>query len=188
MQPKTYLAHEKLEPLKLIDMEKDFQGYDPFDIGAMGEFDVDVLVEQYAGRDEANAIYPEWRGGYYFAGSRRETSRRRSGCSIFPAGRVRQRRRSSRPCTRSRWPNAIRSVRALERTAKLRKTWRCRRIPRTLRGRHAWLTEEGVVVLIEVRGGEILIEESLDDATTKRVEGDFWPAEKSVEKAPPAKP
>ena len=40
----------------------------PFDIGAMGEFDVDVLVEQYAGRDEAAAMYPEWRGGYYFAG------------------------------------------------------------------------------------------------------------------------
>ena len=68
MEPKTYLAHEKLEPMKMIDMEKDFKDYDPFDIGAMGEFDVDVLVEQYAGRDEAAAIYPEWRGGYYFAG------------------------------------------------------------------------------------------------------------------------
>ena len=53
MEPETYLAHEKLEPMKMIDMEKDFKGYDPFDIGAMGEFDVDVLVEQYAGRDEA---------------------------------------------------------------------------------------------------------------------------------------
>ena len=52
--PQTYLAHEKLEPMKMIDMEKDFKDYDPFDIGAMGEFDVDVLVEQYAGRDEAS--------------------------------------------------------------------------------------------------------------------------------------
>jgi hypothetical protein len=57
---------------------------------------------------------------------------------------------------------------------------------RTLRGRHAWLTEEGVV-LIEVRGDEILISESLDDATTKKVEGDFWPAEKSLEKGAPGK-
>ena len=68
MEPETYLVHEKLPPMKMIDMEKDFKGYDAFDIGAMGEFDVDVLVEQYAGRDEAKAIYPEWRGGYYFAG------------------------------------------------------------------------------------------------------------------------
>ena len=54
---------------------------------------------------------------------------------------------------------------------------------RTLRGRHAWLTEEGVVV-IEVRGAEILISESLDDETTKMVEGDFWPEEKAA----PGKP
>jgi hypothetical protein len=54
---------------------------------------------------------------------------------------------------------------------------------RTLRGRHAWLTEEGVVV-IQVRGEEILISESLDDETTKRVEGDFWPEEKAA----PGKP
>jgi hypothetical protein len=67
MEPRTYLTHERIQPVKLIDMEKDFKGYDAFDIGAMGEFDVDVLVEQYAGRDEAGTIYPEWRGGYYFA-------------------------------------------------------------------------------------------------------------------------
>jgi hypothetical protein len=52
-----------------------------------------------------------------------------------------------------------------------------------LRGRHAWLTEEGIV-LIEVRGAEILISESLDDETTKTVEADFW----SEEKAAPTKP
>jgi hypothetical protein len=54
---------------------------------------------------------------------------------------------------------------------------------RTMRGRHAWLTEEGVVV-IEVRGAEILISESLDDETTKKVEADFWPQQKPA----PAQP
>ena len=54
---------------------------------------------------------------------------------------------------------------------------------RTLRGRHAWMTEEGVV-MIEVRGDTVLISESLDDATTKKVEEDFWPEEK----AKPVKP
>jgi hypothetical protein len=38
--------------------------------------------------------------------------------------------------------------------------------------------------MIEVRGEEILISESLDDETTKRVEGDFWPEEKAA----PGKP
>jgi hypothetical protein len=186
MEPKTYLTHEKLEPLKLIDMEKDFQGYDPFDIGAMGEFDVDVLVEQYAGRDEATAIYPEWRGGYYFAGKPK-------GDKSAPIGVLYV----------SRWSSAAKAAEfaavyakslaeryqkrqglgadgKVEQDAPPAESWR------TLRGRHAWLTEEGVV-LIEVRGDEILISESLDDATTKKVEGDFWPAEKLPEKAAPAK-
>jgi hypothetical protein len=57
---------------------------------------------------------------------------------------------------------------------------------RTLRGRHAWLTEEGVV-LIEVRGDAVLISESLDPETTQRVEEDFWPKEKPEEKSDPAK-
>ncbi len=182
MEPKTYLAHEKLEPLKLIDMEKDFQGYDPFDIGAMGEFDVDVLVEQYAGRDEAEAIYPEWRGGYYFAGKPK-------GDKTAPIGVLYV----------SRWSSAAKAAEFAAVYAKsLAERYQKRQglgtdgkvaedAPpvdswRTLRGRHAWLTEEGVV-MIEVRGDEILISESLDDETTKKVEGDFWPAEKSPEKA-----
>jgi hypothetical protein len=39
-------------------------------------------------------------------------------------------------------------------------------------------------VLIEVRDDEILIAESLDDETTRKVEADFWPEEKAA----PAKP
>ena len=186
MEPKTYLTHEKLEPLKLIDMEKDFQGYDPFDIGAMGEFDVDVLVEQYAGRDKAEVMYPEWRGGYYFAGRPKEDKTAPIGVLYV-----------------SRWSSAAKAAEfaavyaksLAERYQKRQSLGTDGKIAedappvdswRTLRGRHAWLTEEGVV-LIEVRGDEILISESLDDETTKKVEGDFWPAEKSLEKAAPGK-
>jgi hypothetical protein len=183
MEPQTYLAHEKLEPLKMIDMEKDFKGYDPFDIGAMGEFDVDILVEQYAGREAAGAIYPEWRGGYYFAGKPK-------GDKGAPIGLLYVSRWSS-PAKAAEFA----AVYAKSLTLRYKQhqglgtdgkgsndappadSWR------TLRGRHAWLTEEGAVV-IEVRGAEILISESLDDATTERVKADFWPAENAV----PAKP
>jgi hypothetical protein len=183
MEPETYLAHEKLEPLKLIDMEKDFKSYEPFDIGAMGEFDVDVLVEQYAGRDEATAMYPEWRGGYYFAG-------RPKGDKSAPIGVLYV----------SRWSSAAKAAEFAAVYAKsLAKRYQKRQglggdgkvaedAPpadswRTLRGRHAWMTEEGVV-MIEVRGDTVLISESLDDATTKKVEEDFWPEEKAA----PVKP
>ncbi|HEY6303180.1 MAG TPA: hypothetical protein VIX14_08950 [Terriglobales bacterium] len=187
MEPQTYLAHEKLPPMKMIDMEKDFKGYDPFDIGAMGEFDVDVLVEQYAGRDEATAIYPEWRGGYYFAGKPK-------GDKAAPIGVLYV----------SRWSGPAKAAEFAAVYAKsLAKRYEKRQALatdgkvaesappvdswRTLRGRHSWVTEEGVV-LIEVRGDEVLISESLDDQTTKLVQTDFWPSEKPLDKAAPANP
>jgi hypothetical protein len=186
MEPETYLNHEKLEPVKLIDMEKDFKGYDPFDIGAMGEFDVDILVEQYAGREEAAAMYPEWRGGYYFAGKPKSDKTAPIGVLYV-----------------SRWSSPAKAaefaaVYAKSLTQRYQKrqglggdgkvaqdappadSWR------TLRGRHAWMTEEGVV-LIEVRGDAVLISESLDPETTQRVEEDFWSKEKPEEKPDPAK-
>jgi hypothetical protein len=187
MEPKTYLAHEKLEPVKMIDMEKDFKGYDAFDVGAMGEFDVDVLVEQYAGRDEANAMYPEWRGGYYFAGKPK-------GDKSAPIGVLYVSRWSSAAkaaefaavyakslAQRYQKRQGLGSDGKIAQDAPPADSWR------TLRGRHTWLTEEGVV-LIEVRGDAVLISESLDDETTKRVEADFWPPEKPLDKAAPAKP
>ncbi len=187
MEPRTYLAHEKLEPMKIIDMERDFKDYDPFDIGAIGEFDVDVLVQQYAGLKAAEAMYPEWRGGYYFAGMPK-------GDKSAPLGLLYASRWSS-PAKAAEFA-ALYAKSLAERYQKRQELGSDGKVAddappadswRTLRGRHAWMTEEGVVV-IEVRGAAVLISESLDDETTKRVEGDFWPEEKSVEKAAPDKP
>ena len=49
------------------EFKRDFKDYIKFDIGAMGEFDVAVLIEQYAGKELSKRMYPEWRGGYYYA-------------------------------------------------------------------------------------------------------------------------
>src|SRR5579864_4754114 len=67
MEPQTYLAGEKIPPMAVPDFKHDFKDYQKFDIGAMGEFDVALLVEQYAGKDTSMKIYPGWRGGYYYA-------------------------------------------------------------------------------------------------------------------------
>jgi len=190
MEPDTYLAHEKLPPLKMIDMEKDFQAYDPFDIGAMGEFDVYVLVEEYAGRDAATALYPEWRGGYYFAGKDKKDKQDKSA----PIGVLYVSRWSS-PAKAAEF--AAIYAKSLAKRYKKRGPLDAQGKPandappadswRTLRGRHAWLTEEGPVV-IDVRGDEILISESLDDATTTRVADDFWAADAPTGSAAPGQP
>ncbi len=176
MEPQTYLERETLEPLKIIDMQKDFKDYDAFDIGAMGEFDVDILVEQFGGRDEADAIYPEWRGGYYFAGK----SKADKNAPIVI-------------CYVSRWSDASKAAEfaavyakslakrydkrqglgadgKIEEAAPPPESWR------TLRGRHAWLTEEGVVT-IEVRDDTVMVSEGFDAATTERATDDLWPSE-----------
>ena len=74
MQPETYLSGEKIEPMRVPDFKHDFKDYEKFDIGAMGEFDVAVLIEQYAGKPLSKKIYPEWRGGYYYAAKRKPDS------------------------------------------------------------------------------------------------------------------
>ncbi len=173
MEPDTYLAHEKIEPVKRLDFKKDFEKYDTFDIGAIGEFDVDVLVEQYAGRDEAEALYPAWRGGYYFAGRPR-------GAKSGPLGVLYV----------SQWASPEKAAEfAADYAKSLAQRYQKRQAIggdgkvaedappvdswRTLRGRHAWMTEEGALV-IEVRGDKVLVSESLDEETTKRTEGDFF--------------
>jgi hypothetical protein len=173
MEPQTYLSHEKIAPMKLLDFDKDFKNYDRFDIGAIGEFDVAVLVEQYAGGDEARELYPHWRGGYYFAG-------RPKGDKSAPLGLLYVSRWSSPAkaaefaavyakslAQRYKRPRGLGADGKVTDDAPPVDSWR------TLRGYHAWLTEEGPVV-IEVRGDAILISESLDEDTTKRVVVDFW--------------
>jgi hypothetical protein len=169
--------------MKMIDMEKDFGGYDPFDIGAMGEFDVDVLVEQYVGRKEAAAIYPEWRGGYYFAG--KPKADKSAPIAVLYVSRWSSPAKAAQFAAvyarslAKRYPKhqQLAADGKVAEDAPPVDSWR------SLRGRHAWVTDEGTV-LIEVRDDEILIAESLDDETTRKVEADFWPEEKAA----PAKP
>ena len=55
MEPDTYLSGEKIDPMPVPDFKRDFKDYQKFDIGAMGEFDVAVLIEQYAGKAAVEA-------------------------------------------------------------------------------------------------------------------------------------
>ena len=178
MEPQTYLSHEKIAPMKLLDFDNDFKGYDRFDIGAIGEFDVAVLVEQYAGGDKARELYPHWRGGYYFAG-------RPKGDKSAPLGLLYVSRWSS-PAKAAEFA-AVYAKSLAQRYQRPRGLGMDGKVApdappvdswRTLRGDHAWLTEEGPVV-IEVRGDTILISEGLDEDTIKRVAADLWAVTKN---------
>jgi len=76
MNPAAYLTHAPVPLLRMPDIHSliDSQ-YRPYDIGVMGEFDVQVMSELFGGQAAAEALAPAWRGGiYYTAQSRQATS------------------------------------------------------------------------------------------------------------------
>ncbi len=177
MQPDTYLAGERIPPMPVIDFKHDFKDYAKFDIGSMGEFDVAVLIEQYAGKKLSERLYPEWRGGYYYAG-------RRKGAPEAELGLVYV----------SRWSDAEKAAEFGEIYARsLGKRYaQAEEVGKgspadgerpskykieLLQGRHEWRTGGGPVV-IEQKGDTVLVSESLDAGTTETVEKEVFAAGK----------
>jgi hypothetical protein len=73
MNPAAYLTHAPVPLLKMPDIHPliDSQ-YRPYDIGVMGEFDVQVMAELFGGQAAADALAPAWRGGIYYTAQSRE--------------------------------------------------------------------------------------------------------------------
>jgi hypothetical protein len=71
MQPHEYLAGHRVPTLFLPDLGFLKSNYEPFDAGAMGELDVNILLKVYADDDVAQSLSKEWRGGVYYAAGRK---------------------------------------------------------------------------------------------------------------------
>jgi hypothetical protein len=166
MEPAAYLSGEKLDGMALPEFKKDFKDYEKFDVGAVGEFDVAILVEQYAGNEVAKRLYPEWRGGYYYAVRPKNDPKAALGLLYL-----------------SKWTNPERAaefgwVYAKGLKQRYQKLAEADRDPQkdkpagyiveTLTGKHSWTTEEGTV-FVEVAGNAVLVCESLDGETTLRL-------------------
>lgn len=165
MQPETYLSGEKIPPMVLPDFKHDFKNYERFDVGAMGEFNVDILIDQYAGAEVSKDIYPHWRGGYYYAA-------RPKGDPSAPLAILYVSRWSS-PEAASQFA-AIYAKALARRYKQVRETDEKNSISNlqtieSLNGTHTWMTEEGPVVIV-VQGDTVFINESLDQLTTENLE------------------
>jgi hypothetical protein len=72
MNPDSYLGRLPVPVLRMPNIhpliDKD---YLPYDVGVMGELDVRMLTELFAGQEQASALAPAWDGGIYFAAQRR---------------------------------------------------------------------------------------------------------------------
>jgi hypothetical protein len=169
MEPQTYLTGEHLPPMTVPDLRQVFKNYDRFDVGAVGEFDVAILVDQYAGPEISNKMYPHWRGGYY--------------CAVRPKGDANG---ALGLLYASRWSNPEKAANfaAIYASALSKRYTHVRDVPENgkdsepaikteapdhLNGKRVWLTEDGTVV-IEAKGDTVLVTESLDQPTTDQLE------------------
>lgn len=160
MEPRTYISGEHMLPLQLPDFKRIFKEYERFDVGAIGEFDVAVLAEQYAGEDASKKIYPNWRGGYYYSVHPKGDAAGRLGLMFV-----------------SRWASDKAAAQFAAIYAR-GMTQRYKNVEgnahsdldlkklESLNGDYTWLTEEGPVV-IAVRNDTVLVTESLDPAITE---------------------
>ena len=162
MEPSTYLSGEKIDPLPLPDFDHDFKNYERYDIGAIGEFDVAILLEQYAGEALSKELYPKWRGGYYYAVRSRNDVESPIGLLYV-----------------SRWADLTSAEKFAEVYGASIKT-RYRKAEQApaqenkenLNFQTTWKTEEGDIVIAR-KGDLVLVSESLDSATTLKLAGDL---------------
>jgi hypothetical protein len=68
MEPAVYLSGEQLTPLGPPDLAAVLgNDWEMYDVGSIGEFDVAMIAEQFGDIATSKKIYPNWRGGYYYA-------------------------------------------------------------------------------------------------------------------------
>jgi len=48
--------------------------YTPYDVGVMGEFDVQIVTELFGGKQMADALAPAWNGGIYYAAQKKSAA------------------------------------------------------------------------------------------------------------------
>jgi hypothetical protein len=72
MTPAAYMAHRPVPQLRLPNVHTLLDAdYEPYDLGVMGQLDVEIMGSLFGGEDLGVAIAPQWDGGVYYAAQRR---------------------------------------------------------------------------------------------------------------------
>lgn len=76
LHPDSYIRHAPMPLLTMPDVHPllTSAGFEPYDVGVMGELDVRMTAELFGGRPLAEALAPNWDGGIYYAAQRKNAS------------------------------------------------------------------------------------------------------------------
>jgi hypothetical protein len=178
MEPKAYLSGEVQQPLLLPSLKHELgAAYDAYDSGSIGEFDVMVLLKQFSGESTSDKLYPQWRGGGYWAFKMKDAAQKGITADPSPTQAIAL-------LYLSRWatPQAAESF-AREYARDLPKRYKTVESAEPAENSTAipirWKTDEGPV-LIEAKDNMVLALESFDSETLDKVRAKIWDFEKSA--------
>jgi len=157
MEPDSYLDGHHVDPIRLPKLtsvlKKNYVGYDS---GAVGEFDVYILLKQYSGPELAEKLSQAWRGGIYYLGRKKDAKQAKADAAI-PLSDLAL-------LYVSNWA----TPEDAGYFAKAYSLWLPKKYktvtPVAEQKGRAWTTEQGAVS-IEVSGSRVLVMESFDPAT-----------------------
>jgi len=167
-------AYERKATVPLLQMP-DVHGlldadYQPYDIGVMGELDVRILTELFAGPDVAAMLTPQWKGGLYYAVQTRK--------AVTPA------QQAATSSVALLYLSAWRSEGAAREFAKLYARELDKKYSGVLRDSAAESTSDEQVyngsegpVLIVRQGTQVFVSESFDLTTARKLQFIFFGAQ-----------
>jgi len=206
MTPRSYFSRERIPTLWVPALKPLLgPGYERFDVGSIGQFDVYMLLEQFADLKTAKRLSPAWRGGFYYAALRppEKDAKNAAAAKPEPAKAPDDKKEENlkpRPvgpeslalAYLSRWdsPESAAKFASFYAGALLRR-YRFAQgedapavtAPVPPVARKKWTTEDGPV-FIEQRGEWVLVLESFDEATAGKLADAILAGAKTV----PAKP
>lgn len=155
LTPKSYLQDAKV-PLLLLPNLKAAMGqqYEKYDSGSVGQFDIVLLMKQFADKAAEKELAPEWRGGVYYSARRAGSGESKTTLGTKDLALVYLSKWSS-PAAAKKFTGIYEQA-LKQRYATVSKT-----------GDH-WATEEGPVS-IENLGQYALVMESFDEATAAAI-------------------
>ncbi len=83
INPRAYESRKHVPVLNMPDVHPLLDaGYEPYDIGVMGQLDVRILAQLFGGGQAEVLFTPAWDGGLYYAAQRRDAADKSSTASV----------------------------------------------------------------------------------------------------------
>jgi hypothetical protein len=172
MQPQAYLDGQRVPPLRPLDLAKVVgKKYSKYDLGILGEFDIESLLDQFAGQGAAQTVSPNWRGGYYYAFVPAKAPPKTMPLLAYISrwSSVDAASEFAAAYSKAVWKRYQQTEIVKGQQAKVGDDGKVR-YPERLTQPVTWKTEEGPVI-IEPHGAMVLVTEGFDEATQVKISG-----------------